>query len=234
VYAPEGFKKDLLLAKIEDDFGGAVDHWSDLFDEWVFVHNSTAGLPPYATSDLENRSAEDGRITCTQWGYAKLRKLTFELDDHSLYELLGPPVSQVDMLEVEISDVIPLLRAIELAPMQPLHVVGNVPADKLFINGLSEDAEHLLLHGLRRAAEVSKYFDAQTQRPMMRDDLGHRFTAKYLDLRESGLEPDSILNALCEWLTGPSPATKTNAAALAVLAFFFEECDIFESTSVPS
>jgi hypothetical protein len=230
VYAPERFDKTKTLKKIADDFSGAVANWSDLFDQWILVHNSEEGLPPYATKDLETRTADHGRISCDQWTYPHLRTFTFELDNADLRELLGHPMQLKDFLDVEVQDVVPIVKAIEDLPPAPLQHIRPVPPDKLQLNGLSSDAEHLLLHGMYRADAVAKYFDGQTQRVTFRDDLGARFKGKYVDLRNSGLEPDLILDGLLAWIIGPIPSSRERAAGLAVIAFFFEQCDIFETT----
>lgn len=230
-YAPEGFDKRKTLAKINADFSGAVEAWGDLFDTWTFVTNSDRGLPPYAVARLQELSDGDGRHECEAWDYGHLRKLVFELDDEGLTELLGAAVTAAEMLAVEVQDVIPMLRAIEATPAAALTEVSPVPPDKLDANGLTEDAEMLLLWGMRRAPEVQAYFDRQTMRPLFRDDLGARFTSQYRSLRDADVTPDEILAALVEWVAGPVLAPGQQAAALAVVAFFFEQCDIFEDVT---
>lgn len=232
VYAPEGWDKKKTLAKIDEDYFGAAKSWPGFFDTWTFAHNDMKGIPPYVLDRLgELTQLEDYPHTCDQWGFAKFRDLVFEMDDDRLVELLGPPITLAQVLAVEVHDVIPMLRALEDAPPAPLSAVRPVPANKLEENGLSDDAEHLLLSGMRRSDEVARYFESQTMRPTFRDDLGARFTAQYVKLRDAGLEPDEIVLALVEWIAGPALSTATQAAALAVVAFFFEQCDIFEDPS---
>ena len=230
-YAPEGFDKRKTLAKIDADFSGAVEAWGDLFDTWTFVTNSPRGLPPYAVARLQELSDGDGPHECEPWDYGQLRKLAFELDDEGLTELLGAAVTAAELLAVEVQDVIPMLRAIEAAPATALADVSPVPPNKLDANGLTEDAAILLLLGMRRAPEVQAYFDGQPMRPLFRDDLGARFTVQYCFLRDAGVAPDEILAALVEWVAGPALAPAQQAAALAVVAFFFEQCDIFEDAT---
>jgi hypothetical protein len=231
VYAPEGFDKKKTLAKIAEDYAGAVDKWGDRFDTWTFVNNSVPGLPPYAVDKLLELSDSDDRINCEQWSYPKLRQLVFELDRNDLASLLGPPVSRIDILSVEVADVIPILRAIETTTPAGLDKVRPVPPDKLDENGLSEDAAALLLLGMRRADEVQRYFAGQTQRPNFRDDLGARFHEQYVILRDMGLDADGVLAAMVEWVAGPVLEPVQQAAALAVVAYFFEQCDIYERPS---
>ncbi|MCQ3814879.1 MAG: hypothetical protein KTU85_10765 [Acidimicrobiia bacterium] len=231
VYAPEGFDKRKTLAKINADYSGAVDAWGDLFDTWTFVTNSDPGLPPYAVARLQELSDGDGPHKCEAWDYGQLRRLAFELDDEGLTELLGAAVTITELLAVEVRDVIPMLRAIEVAPAVALADVSPVPPDKLDANGLTEDAELLLLSGMRRAPAVQTYFDGQPMRPLFRDDLGTRFSSKYQSLRDADAAPDEILAALVEWVAGPALMPVQQAAALAVVAFFFEQCDIFEDAT---
>ena len=169
--------------------------------------------------------------TCDEWGYAKLRSLAFELNEDQLTDLLGPPVYQSDILSTEIQDIIPLLRRIEISEPAPLDRVRPVPPDKLEKNYLSEDAADLLRAGMRRADEVAEYFDTQIMRPMFRDDLAERFKLKYEQLKYAALDPDTILSELINWLTGTNRVPRPQAAALAIVAYFFEQCDIFENPS---
>lgn len=45
VYAPRALKMAPTKAKAKSDYEGAVQHWSEFFDEWIFVHNTIEGLP---------------------------------------------------------------------------------------------------------------------------------------------------------------------------------------------
>lgn len=230
-YGPEGWDKKKATDKIEADFAGAVEHWDNDFDTWVFAHNSRAGAPPYVHESLNGISKRDNNKTAEEWGFAKLRELAFELDDERLTDLLGPAVSLADVLDVEISDIAPLLKAIEDAPEAPLAEIAPVPVDKLERNEFSDWAILLLRSGRRRSPAVGTYFDNLKTRPLFRDDLGARFSAKYVSLREDGLSPDEILGALLAWVGGPIVVPKSQGAALTVIAYFLDQCDIYEVDS---
>ncbi len=231
-YGPQNFTKRQVLNKINEDYMGAVQLWHNTFDTWTFVHNRRDGLPPYAIARLQELSDDPSDVhECDEWGYAKLRSLTFELNEDQLTDLLGLPVYQSDILSTEIRDIIPLLRRIEISEPAPLDKVRPVPSDKLERNYLSEDAGDLLRAGMRRADEVAAYFAMQTMRPMFRDDLAERFKLKYEQLKSAELDPDAILSELINWLTGTNREPTPQAAALAIIAYFFEQCDIFEDPS---
>lgn len=234
IYAPESWNEARTLKKIHEDFWGAVHKWRDNFDVWTFIHNGVKGAPPYVQDKLLELSiSDDTAHTCELWDYAKLRSFAFELNNEQLAELLGPPITRADFLSVEIRDIAPLLRTIEDTEPAPLSKIHAVSSDKLKSNELSSDAVYLIQWGMFRSQEVKKYFDNQQMRPTFRDDLGARFKAQYTLLRDSEKQPDEIISDLVTWIAGPSssiPPIK-QATALAIIAFFFEECDIFEDPS---
>lgn len=229
-YGPEGWNKRKATAKIESDFAGALENWDDEFDTWGFAHNDPAGAPPYIHEALKGiTDSDDHTKTAEEWGFARLRKLVFELADEQLTELLGPPVTFADILGVEIKDIAPLLKAVEDATAAPLAEVMPVPVDKLERNDFSDWAADLLRQGRRRSPAVGTYFDNLKTRPLFRDDLGARFTTKYVGLRDDGLTPDEILVALLEWIAGPIPHPRAHGAGLTVIAYFLDQCDIYEA-----
>jgi hypothetical protein len=46
VYAPDELKQDELIRKINEDLEGAVLHWSESLQCWIFVYNVRRGVPP--------------------------------------------------------------------------------------------------------------------------------------------------------------------------------------------
>jgi glycerol-3-phosphate dehydrogenase len=91
----------------------------------------------------------------------------------------------------------------------------------------------MLTFGMTRADLLSKYFRL---RPLERDRIAESFKQAYESLRADRLPPDEILMGLRRFAggdhTAPTPAGET--ALLAVLAYFFEECDIFERPEAES
>lgn len=234
IYGPEGWNKRNALAKIEEDFIGAVKHWGNDFDTWTFVHNQVKGVPPYIQKRIEELSNSDVHSQkCEIWGFDRLRQITFELEDDDLQSLLGRPGTMQDLLSVEIKEIVPLLEAIEKMPFEAISEVSPVPPDKMEVNELPEDVVAMLQTGMRGTNAIRSYFRGMTTRPTYRDELGASFTQKYRTLRDDGHDANTIISALFEWIAGPSIglSTSVHTATWAILAFFFEECDIFESGS---
>lgn len=87
-YAPKKFEAAKAIRKIEEDFKGAIHHWGNNMQGWVFVHNDKGGLPHTVTLKLaELRQANSG-ITIDVLGYSELKELAMKLSRGQLARLL--------------------------------------------------------------------------------------------------------------------------------------------------
>lgn len=224
-YAPNEMDAAKCVAKIKEDFDGALPYWQAHFDTWIFVHNSREGLGPDVTKVLLDLGAAHAPLVVTHWGYEELRQEAMALGDAELASLLGPAPTRPGMVALGLEDLAPVLDQIaRLAPV-PDPDLRPVPADKIQRNMLSPAVEALLKAGMSRADLVRKYFKLK---PTLQDQIAESFRTRYAELRESQ-SPDNIFAELQRFAGGalvPEPGTQN--AVLAVLAFFFEECDIFE------
>lgn len=225
-YAPNELAAASAIAKIDEDFNGALAHWRKDFDTWVFVHNSRPGLGPDVTKKLlDLRSAYKG-VGVIHWGYEELRQEVFRLDEADLASLFGPAPSRRIMMDLGLEDLIPVLDTIARLPPAVEGDILPVPADKIAYNSLSGDVAVLLKAGMQRAPLVRKYF---LRSPREQDRLAASFRDEYTRLRAHSADPDDIFRALQEFAGGARISMPTRQAAiLACLAFFFEECDIFD------
>jgi hypothetical protein len=67
-YAPNELRATECITKIHEDFNGALVHWRNDFDTWVFVHNSRSGLGPDVTTKLLELSAAHKGLQVIQLG----------------------------------------------------------------------------------------------------------------------------------------------------------------------
>lgn len=224
-YAPNKMNAAKCIAKINEDFDGALPYWQAHFDTWIFVHNSREGLGPEITKVLLDLGAAHAPLVVTHWGYEELRQEAMALGHAELASLLGPAPTRSGMVALGLEDLAPVLDQIaRLAPV-PDPDLRPVPADKIQRNMLSPAVEALLKAGMSRADLVRKYFKLK---PTLQDQIAESFRTRYAELRERS-SPDNIFAELQRFAGGalvPEPGTQN--AVLAVLAFFFEECDIFE------
>jgi len=224
-YAPNELKAAKLIAKIRDDFRGALPHWELYFDTWVFVHNGIRGVGPSVAKTLLEIEETKPPFKLESWAFNELLLIVRQLVDRDLVDLFGHAPSRRDVLALGLNDLIPvldhLMRLPEVAPPD----LRPVPHDKLLRNQLSGAVHKLLGAGMSRADLVPKYF---RDRPAEQDRVADGFRKKYQALRSDERTPDDIFGALQRYAGGAEPAPMTQVAVLAVLAFFFETCDIFE------
>lgn len=225
VYAPNEMSAATAVAKIDKDFKEAIPHRERHFDRWIFVHNSVTGLGPDVAKKLLDLDAAY-EVSVGPWGEAELRKKAFELTESDLASLLGQAPTLRDMLDLGLEALVPVLDQVAAMPAPENPDLRPPPADKITRNMLSQHVETLLKAGMTRAELVRKYFSVQ---PAGQDEIAQSFRLHYEDLRASGMSPDDVFSELQRFAGGeavPSPARQS--AVLAVLAFFFEECDIYE------
>lgn len=225
VYAPNDMSAREALAKIDEDYNGALPYWKQHFDEWIFMHNSKQGLGPDVTAKLVELD-EAGPPAVVSWGFEELRRVVFELGPAELASLFGAAPGRRDMVNLGVDSLSPVLDQIAAMEPNPDPDLRPPPADKIDRNMLSENAAILLRAGMSRVDLVRKYFRL---RPERKDEIAESFRRRYDEVRGDGFTPDEVFAHLQRHATGDgvsSPARQS--AALAVLAFFFEECDIFE------
>ena len=225
VYGPNDMTAPDAIAKIDEDFNGALPHWKPFFDTWVFVHNSSQGLGPAVTGRLLELD-QAGPPAVTHWGFEELRREVFELAPPELASLFGPVLSRRDMVNLGLENLAPVLD--HLATMEPTGEpdMRPPPAGKIRRNMLSSHVATLLQAGMSRVDLVGKYFSVQ---PTRKDDIAESFRHHYNEARASGMNPDEVFVALQRHAAGEgTPTTARQSGVLAVLAFLFEECDIFE------
>ena len=226
-YAPYEMKATELNAKIDRDFRDARENWRGDMARWVLVHNDDRGLPASSLQRLDGLRRDHPDVQIEVWTAAALQKLADGLPLADQQALFGfaPSKRGMETLTLEaLRPAIDELRRMEPEPGQEPLAPPSV--DKLAKNTLSDDAASLLRVGRRKEALVDAWF-----RKNRSADLGERiaeaFRQRYAQLRGSGWSPDGIFGRLQQYAgTGGDP--RRQAAALAVLSYFFERCDIFE------
>jgi hypothetical protein len=228
VYAPNTMKEKEAITKIDEDFRGALPHWEPYFRTWVFVHNAIEGLGPGITKKLLELDAEQEPVNVTHWGFNDFRRVFFKLDDADIAAVLGPAPTTRDFLELGFDNLIPVIDTIKRAKAPACASLTPVPRDKIEINHLSDEVEGLIEMGRRKSPLVGDYFRRHRD-PGYGDEVAEAFQSKYEELKSDGLEPDWVFVQLQIFAGGDlMQDPKHQAAVLAVLAYLFDQCDIFE------
>ena len=225
-YAPYLTKEKQLNEKIDEDFLGAYENWRNMV-EWVLVHNDTRGLPATSFQLIDRLRGENPNVNIEVWTEANLQKLIIDLPLHAHQALFGYAPSKTGVETLMLADlqpVIDVLQRTDPIPSQEPLIPPSV--DKLTKNSLSDDAASLLRVGRRKEALVGTWF-SKSPNADLGESIAEAFRCRYEQLKASGRSVDEIFMHLQQYAgTGGEP--KQQNAALAVLSYFFERCDIFE------
>ncbi|TMC21247.1 MAG: hypothetical protein E6J34_10060 [Chloroflexi bacterium] len=232
VYAPNEMTASDAIAKIDEDFYGALDYWRHDFDKWVFVHNAKDGLGPHIVKKINELTTLHRPIIIGSWGFEELRRKIFNLPEVDLAPLLGGYApSTGDMQELRYENIKEVLTNIARQDLSPFQDIRPVPPDKLKFNRLSEDTQTLLTWGMQKADLVGNFFNNHPD-PQYGDEIASAFNEQYRQCKELDMEADTIFFELQKFAAGQDlKPPRYQAAVLAVLAYLFEQCEIFERSS---
>ena len=226
-YAPYQQTAAELEKKIENDFRGAREHWDAWMNEWALVHNDTRGLPPTTTQLIDRLRGRHPEFGIEIWTEAKLHELAAALTLNAQQALFGYAPSKTGVETLMLNDLKPVIDALQRTNTVPGEEPLTPPSvDKLARNALSEDAAGLLKLGRRKEAMVEIWF-SKSPNVELGERIAESFRHRYTELKMNGRAPDAIFTHLQEYAgMGGEPARQS--AALAVLSYFFERCDVFE------
>lgn len=117
IYAPNELNAAECVAKIDEDFHGALPYLQQHCGAWTFVHNARGYLDRQITQKLLELAWAHRQIAIDLWGYVELRHEVMSLDDNDIESLFGPPLTRRSMMEpLELKDVAEVLDEIALLP----------------------------------------------------------------------------------------------------------------------
>jgi len=230
-YAPDAIKEAELITKVDEDFHGARGHWTGKMNEWVFVHNDGRGLPPNAVQHLDALRHAHFPLQIATWSEPELFKLALGLDLSQLQALFGPAASIAIVDRLVMSDLMPIIDALQRQELNPGDPPLTPPSvEKLEKNELSQESGLFLRIGRRKSSLVDTFF-RKSPRPDLGERIAEAFRMRYAELKALDLPADTIFKHLQDY-AGFNGEPKRQGAALAVLAYFFDSCDIFEDPDV--
>jgi hypothetical protein len=226
-YAPDSMKEAELIAKVDEDFHGARVHWNADMSEWVFVHNDGRGLPPNAVQHIDGLRRAHAPLTIETWSEPELLKLAMGLDLGALQALFGPAASIAIVDRLVLADLVPIIEALQRQDPNAGDPSLTPPSsEKLEKNALSAESGFLLRMGRRKSGLVETFF-RKSPRPDLGEHIAEAFRTRYAELKAFSLPADTIFKHLQDY-AGMNGEPKRQGAALAVLTYFFDNCDIFE------
>lgn len=221
---------DAALAKIDEDFRGAKDHWGDELKEWKFVYNLYRDKVP---SDITLRIAELSRelgVQAAPFSRSDILDLLEALTEDDRADLFGRAPGPTDMVKVNYENLGRALssirRAISTDPWEPVPLSASLTA-KVEYNFLSVATRHFLSLGQAGVPKVENYLASQAD-PEEAERMAEGFKQRYAECVASGLEPEATFGEMVIFAGGGTGQPDRDTAALAIVTRFFVTCQIFE------
>ncbi|SKC61720.1 hypothetical protein SAMN05445504_0032 [Burkholderia sp. CF099] len=220
-----------LTNKMTDDFAKALKNLSAIMKEWHMVHNIADGLPVEAVTTMNTLKGANPTLTFGFIGIEGFSDRVFHLQPFQIESLLGPAASDTDATNFDNAALRDLVQhllvetdAIDFEPQD----LRPVPVNKLKHNNLPNHWKQLIAGGWKNAHLVGQYFDRHPD-PLTGERVAKRFKDRYDYLKAQHLSPGDIMVSLYELVTGiGNVPPQKQVAAQSLLAFLFENCDIFE------
>ena len=234
VYAPNEMEVAKAIEKIDEDFMGALPHWREYFEKWIFVHNAYDGLSPQIIAKLLELEGTHPPLKVTHWSLEELRQRFRIIPLDGLQSWFGFAPTNSAKLGLSIGELEIVLKHIAETYASTVGTPRPVPAGKIEANGLSQNVAVLLKAGMEKAELVERFFD-RWHDPLYGDRLANAFRLEYIKLRDQTpkMGPDEVFHELHLWAGGTwASSPGLQVAVYAVLAFFFEQCEIFEAARV--
>ena len=231
LYAPNDLKALEALKKIREDFAGAKDHWEQHFDQWTFVHNAQDGrLGPHIIETLAELGQQNPHIKVGHCGYEEMLATFRELSLQDLESWFGLSLTLEANVNLGYDDLVAVLNHINVAPAVAVSEVKDVSRGKIEANLLSQAVADFLKIGMQKSPLVMQFFN-HWKNPTYGEQIALAFKKQYIALRDATptLHPDEIFGRLEAWAGGLANTTpRHRAAVLAVMAYLFDRCEIFE------
>lgn len=138
---------------------------------------------------------------------------------------LAEEISSIGFAELEV-----VAKAILSQPSRPAdNLTLTPPAEKMLKNQLTEKSHFLISMGLSKAREVAEFVGHVALRDgQFPERLKAGFLEQYQKQRALGIGGDDLFSLLHQFASGYSYNFRRQAAGLAVLAYLFEKCEVFE------
>jgi len=230
-YAPNDMSAAEAIKKIEEDFYGAAKYWKKYFDKWTFVHNAPDGrLGPHILEALNKLSQKNPHIKIGHCGYEEMLKKFRTLSQEDLESWFGLSLTMEANVNLGFADLAAVLKHISITPAPSPNIIKEVSRGKIEANLLSQAVADFLKIGMQKSPLVAQFFN-NWKNPNYGEEIAQAFHTQYEGLRDSipPLHPDEIFGRLEVWAGGTDDITPTHkAAVLAVMAYLFDKCEIFE------
>jgi hypothetical protein len=243
VYAPNNPDEKLAEAakKAADDFAGLKAFWDQTHPirAYRFVFNDEYGGFRGSIVPLEKslaKIASENKIDAAAFLAKHLEDEAFSLDLEGLQLVLGTIIPEPGLLEdadySAVRDVVEYVLNMARPAVDPPRLVAPTFDRKLEFNGLSRNVAALLTPAAFQIEVVDDYFSSRSgaYRQVLRDHLAAIYVKERDSYTDGAVPGDRVFFAVLHAITPPSERMRKSVqdAALVVMAYYFEACDIFE------
>jgi hypothetical protein len=233
-YAPETPDAAATIKKFTKDLAGAVKKRIEQFTIFVFVHNDVRGTHPELSAALATAKRDHPGLDFEVFGMRRLRDALNKLDTtdvESLIKVQMPLHHDVAMGLPEMEELLSFLATQRASALESVPI-ESVSSQKLRYSILSEETQQELRDAMKYSPLIEHYYRDRID-VTERDEVAARFHTEYLDAAQSTSDAEEVLFRLRLFLAG-SRVTRASSyrAQTAVLAYFFQTCDIFENAPV--
>jgi hypothetical protein len=251
VYAPEHPETPgsavNAAKKAAQDFKGLKAYWAKQapIREFRFVFNDEyRGSPPPLEQALSKIRNEHG-IEAGVFLVKDLEAEALSLADDQIIDIIGTSIPETGPLESVDFSILREVITHVLSQRIPFSREGTLNApdfgEKIQVNGLTQHVAALLTVGSYQNEAVKDYFSKNSNyaRQELRDRLNSLYISSRQRLSAYGHQPDEVGDLiffdLLDSLIPPNSRASTSAvqdAAIVVMSYYFEACDIFEDPNV--
>lgn len=243
VYAPEELSESVTdaLKKLETDFAGLLAYWNSLSAVKTFryvLNDRFRGTYPTIEAALLKLKTAHALQECEPFLNKDLMRIVAQLDDRSLMRLVGhlPSAESINDLDYLVfTDVLEHVNR-NGAAVTP-EALLRVPdfSEKLRLNRINPHVAALLTAGNMQSGAVEGFFNSHAgfSKMAIRDKLAQMYaTAKAAVDGAHSNRGDLIFWLLLEGITPSENGKAAQDAAIVLLAYFFETCDVYEDPAL--
>ncbi len=238
VYAPENIQKSATIndavRKLEKDFQGLYDYWNTLcpIKKFNFVINDKyKGVPPEVHTTLLNLAKKYPTVNFNIFATNKLEDVFMNLDEDSIIEIVGCIVNPALQLDFSaLTDVINFLMNTKEEHKREEDLQIADFNEKIAFNNLNEEIASLLKAANYQVGNLETFFRRNSE--FAKNDIQQRMiecyitATKCIDKSEEHYS-DLVFVRMHEDIC-PEGTKAIKNAALVLISYYFELCDIFE------
>ena len=236
VFAPENLHKSegSALKKLAEDFAGLLAHWPHIapIKEFWFVLNDRYKGTTHPIEDLLSKLSETHNIPCRSFLNKDLEHVFESLPEEKKLRVVGSLPNPETLAAFEFSslnEIIVHLMEIKVVAQRETRPENLDFIQKIQFNNLSDYPGSLLRAGDYQRAEIETYFSGRLNASKL--DIQQRFIELYKEGQQHWQDSEGAADSIFWHILDsakPSKEAKYDSEVAALMAFYFEKCDIFE------